>query len=678
MALKTLAQEQEEFRKFRNNKQIESTDASNQVINNSNRKVLDIQNQAQKQYTKTHASEIEEQRKQKKRQDYRKRHGVLNSSGMPMTDKEVDNAILFENLQPKQYSISSDKRTSYEKQQSQQRAKMIEEKYPEMLIKAQAVTGNTNEAKKLAGRVENWGQINDSFKTTSGLFTAGVAAGAAAPVATGLGIIGDQLFDMGVGHFTDGQYNTWYDYATKELGWNPFLAALSNPGGWIGGGYKQIGKGISHLYDDFTSRITPYGFRIGDYAYNIRPMRGVFGMGVPIEGTRTKVKNFTANNIFNNPDIQDDYGDISDVFLQMSKDEINKLNEDLAKYIKIEPSLTRSNHFNISLTDSGRRLPKDQLRDKVKYAVIKIPVSARININKNDYAIKNALPKSFINNSRLYSTNDNYLIRPILDKNFNAIPLMHKHANIHQGELRKWYQQIAKEIEADESILKNNRVVKYYKSDWDYPVFLTDDAVEFENLYRGHRKNLDRVSYDYPSGYNRMVKIVVGRESKDGPLRILTAHVDDSEYVRSIGGDARKVLLVEPGEAYIVPKQTLYGSGQENIDILGDMFTNYDAYRNGSKSIGQNKDLWRMIYDIKNNNKLDPNKQFDDLIKQIDPDDYDIDIIAPEPLNRTIAKEDGIRFYNEGDIWHEDLIFKKGGRFNKRPKLIKKCKRYEN
>jgi hypothetical protein len=29
MALKTLAQEQEEFRKFRNNKQIESTDASN-------------------------------------------------------------------------------------------------------------------------------------------------------------------------------------------------------------------------------------------------------------------------------------------------------------------------------------------------------------------------------------------------------------------------------------------------------------------------------------------------------------------------------------------------------------------------------------------------------------------------------------------------------------------------
>jgi hypothetical protein len=35
---------------------------------------------------------------------------------MPMTDKEVDTAILFENLQPKQCSIGPDKRTSYERQ----------------------------------------------------------------------------------------------------------------------------------------------------------------------------------------------------------------------------------------------------------------------------------------------------------------------------------------------------------------------------------------------------------------------------------------------------------------------------------------------------------------------------------------------------------------------------------
>lgn len=96
----------------------------------------------------------------------------------------------------------------------------------------------------------------------------------AAPAATALGLIGGIAGEQTVNKatkkvsnfLTNGKGKTWNEYA-EQLGLSPTLAAITNPGGWLGGGL---------------------GTKVSQY----RPKPGYLGMnGAPMEKKPTKVEN---------------------------------------------------------------------------------------------------------------------------------------------------------------------------------------------------------------------------------------------------------------------------------------------------------------------------------------------------------------------------------------------------
>jgi hypothetical protein len=178
--------------------------------------------------------------------------------------------------------------------------------------------------------------------------------------------------------------------------------------------------------------------------------------------------------------------------------------------------------------------------------------------------------------------------------------------------------------------------------------------------------------------------LALGRQKYGEPIKIITSF---SEYINDLFNPNRHVLTLEPNRTYVVPKQIIDVGKDDNIvEMVTDMFNNYDSYLNNSNKI-RNQKLWNMVKDIKENDLpvKSQNTQLNELIDEINNAYVDsrgggkvIKIVGPEPRYRTQLSEMGIKFVPEGKLWFDKLYFKKGGRFNKRPKLIKKCKRYEN